>query len=299
MKVLVFGSFNIDHVYAMPHLPARGETLYCAGYEVHVGGKGLNQALALQKAGAQTVAAGKVGPDGAYLTDYLKAGGVDVSAVAVSDVPTGHTIIECDPDGQNQMILFGGANRAITEADCDAVLAAHGDAALLLTEYETSCVEPMLRKAKASGIRTAFNPSPFVEALRDFPYELVDCIVLNQSEGESITGERDPEAAARALHARNHGEVILTLGADGALYYDGTELVRAPAFRVNAVDTTGAGDTFTGYCLHALLCGADPRDALRIGQAAAAIEVTRPGAAETIPDRPQVEAFLQAQGNAI
>ncbi|MBQ6267607.1 MAG: ribokinase [Clostridia bacterium] len=296
MKVLVFGSFNIDHVYAMPHLPDRGETLYCKGYEVHVGGKGLNQALALQKAGATTVAAGKVGADGAYLTDYLKAGGVDISAVAVSDVPTGHTIIECDPDGQNQMILFGGANRVITEADCDAVLTAHGDAALLLTQYETSCVEPMLRKAQGAGIRTAFNPSPFVEALRDFPYELADCLVLNQSEGESITGETDPARIVRALHARNHGEIILTLGADGAIYYDGDALVQMPAYRVNAVDTTGAGDTFTGYCLQALLDGKSPQEALRIGQAAAAIEVTRPGAAETIPDRAQVEAFLQAQG---
>ncbi|MBR4727087.1 MAG: ribokinase [Clostridia bacterium] len=296
MKVLVFGSFNIDHVYAMPHLPDRGETLYCSGYEVHVGGKGLNQALALQKAGARTFAAGKVGPDGAYLTDYLKSGGVDVSAVAVSDVPTGHTIIECDPDGQNQMILFGGANRVITEADCDAVLAAHGDAALLLTEYETSCVEPMLRKAKAAGIRTAINPSPFVDALRDFPYELADCIVLNQSEGESITGETDPAQVVRALYARNHGEIILTLGAHGAIYYNGDALVQMPAYRVNAVDTTGAGDTFTGYCLQALLDGKSPQEALRIGQAAAAIEVTRPGAAETIPSRDQVEAFLQAQG---
>lgn len=293
MKVLVFGSFNIDHVYAVPHLPARGETLYCGGYEVHVGGKGLNQALALQKAGAATVAAGKVGPDGAYLTDYLRAQGVDCTGVALSDVPTGHTIIECDPDGQNQMILFGGANRAITEADCDAILATHGDAALLLMQYETSCVEVMLRKAHAAGLRTALNPSPFVEALHSFPYELVDCLVLNEFEGQSITGETAPAAVARALHARSGGEVILTLGADGALYYNGGELIRQPAFRVSAVDTTGAGDTFTGYCLHALLCGADPQDALRIGQAAAALEVTRAGAAETIPDRDAVAQFLR------
>ena len=132
MKILVFGSFNIDKVYSMPRLPERGETLYCRGYEVHVGGKGLNQALAFSYAGADVTAAGKVGRDGRYLTDYLEKNGIDISEIDFSGEYTGHTIIETDPEGQNQMILFGGANREITRDYCDALLAKHRDAALIL-----------------------------------------------------------------------------------------------------------------------------------------------------------------------
>ncbi len=294
MKILVFGSFNIDKVYFLPHLPEAGETLYCSRFETHVGGKGLNQALAFKKAGARVFAAGKVGrSDGAYLTDYLSAGDVDISAVCVGDGPTGHTIIEVDPNGLNQMILFGGANREIAPEDCDRILALHADADLILTEYETSCVEYMLKKAHEAGIKTAINPSPYVPAVRDLPYRYADIVILNESEGVSVTGETDPERIVRALHAMGGGEIILTLGADGAVYYNGTDLIRAPAFRTDAVDTTGAGDTFTGYCLYALLQGQPPENALRVGAAAAAIEVTRPGAAETIPEAWEVEEFLK------
>ncbi len=294
MKILVFGSFNIDRVYTLSHLPARGETLSCEKYEIHVGGKGLNQALAFRKAGAQVIAAGKIGADGTFLADYLEKEGVDVSFVDRTAAFSGHAVIEVDPDGQNQMVIFGGANREITPDYCDRLLAAHGDAALLLTQYETSCVDYMLARAKAAGIRTAMNPSPFTEALLDFPYENVDVLILNESEGAAISGETAPEKIARALQRMNRGEVVLTLGAAGAIYCDGARLVREPAMRAKAVDTTGAGDTFTGYSLFSLLSGADPRDALRTGAAASAIEVTRPGAAEAIPARAEVLRFLAA-----
>ena len=295
MKVLVFGSFNIDRVYTLARLPERGETLYCENYEIHVGGKGLNQALAFQKAGAQVVAAGKIGPDGAFLADHLRDNGVDVSAIDRTAAHSGHAVIEVDPEGQNQMVLFAGANREITKDYCDRLLAAHGDAALILAQCETSCVEYMLRRAKEAGVRTALNPSPFTEALKDFPYELADILILNEFEGTAITGETEPERAARELQRRNHGEVILTMGADGALFCNGPRMVREPALPAEAVDTTGAGDTFTGYCLHALLSGAAPREALHIGAAASAIEVTRPGAAEAIPTREEVLALLAEQ----
>ena len=293
MKILVFGSYNIDKVYSLPHLPERGEMLTSGSLETHVGGKGLNQALAFQQAGARVFAAGKIGPDGAFLVEHLKKAGVDVSAIDRTAAHSGHAVIEVDPRGQNQMVLFGGANREITEDYCDALLAAHRDAALLLTQYETSCVEYLLRRAKEAGVRTAMNPSPFTAALRDFPYELADILILNEAEAAAITGETDPEKAARELQKRNHGEVIVTMGADGALFCNGPRLIREPAVPAEAVDTTGAGDTFTGYCLHALLSGAAPREALRMGAAAAAIEVTRPGAAEAIPDRAEVLAALE------
>ena len=292
MKALVFGSYNIDKVYSLPHLPERGEMLACDALETHVGGKGLNQALALKKAGAEVVAAGMVGPDGDYLTGYLAQNGVDTAAVGVCGTPTGHAVIGIDPEGRNQMLIFGGANRAITEAYCDGVLAKHADARLLLTQYETSCVEYMLTRAHERGVLTAVNPSPYVDAVRQLPFDCVDYLILNEDEGRRMTGETKENAILSALSRMTGAAVILTLGERGSLYFDGARTVKAPAFAVNAIDTTGAGDTFTGYCLHALLSGRPPKEALTLGAAAAALAVTKKGAAETIPDRAEAEAFL-------
>jgi len=297
MKIVVFGSFNIDKVYSMPYLPDKGETLYCNGYEVHVGGKGLNQALAFRKAGAEVFAAGKVGKDGNYLTDYLSANGVDTSLIDFSGEYTGHTIIEVEPGGQNQMILFGGANREITKEYCDEILEKAGDADLILTQYETSCVEYMIEAAHKAGIPVAVNPSPYVREVDSLPYGCVDYIIANEFEGQSITGESDSEEIVKSLHALNKGKVILTLGDRGSVYYDGNTAVSVPAFNVNAVDTTGAGDTFTGYCLYHLLNGDNPEAALRIAAAASAVEVTQRGAAETIPDSDTVGEFLSKYGS--
>ena len=294
MKILVFGSYNIDKVYSLPHLPEKGEMLACDALETHVGGKGLNQALALQKAGAEVIAAGMVGPDGDYLTSYLSGSGVDVSCVGVCDTPTGHAVIGIDPQGRNQMLIFGGANRAITESYCDRVLERHADADLLLTQYETSCVEYMLKRSHEKGIRTAVNPSPYVDAVKKLPFDCVDILILNEDEGRRMTGKTDSNAMLRALYETVRGTVILTLGSRGSLYYDGSQTAEAPAFAVEAVDTTGAGDTFTGYCLYALLTGKTPQEALTVGSAAAALAVTRKGAAETIPDRKTAESFLRA-----
>ncbi len=293
MKILVFGSYNIDKVYSMPRLPEKGETLYCGGFEIHVGGKGLNQALAFSEAGADVSVGGKVGEDGRYLTDFLEKRRIDTSDIDFTGKHTGHTIIETDPEGQNQMILFGGANREITEEYCDALLNKHGGADLLLMQYETSCVEYMLEKAHSLGIKTALNPSPYVDEIKNLNFSQVDILILNEYEGKSITGEGDAESIVKALYKLGSSEIILTLGADGAVYYNGTDYVFAPAFKVNAVDTTGAGDTFTGYCLFELLSGNSPRDSMLTGCAASAIEVTKPGAAETIPARDEVLRFLE------
>ena len=295
MKALVFGSFNIDKVYFIPSLPEKGESVYCEKFETHVGGKGLNQALSLKKAGADVTVAGKVGPDGKFLTDYLAGNGLDISLIDNSGAATGHTIIEVDKNGQNQMILFGGANREIEKEYCDKILENDSEYDFLLTQYETSCVEYLLRKAHEKGLKTVFNPSPFVDELNTFPLEFVDCLILNEYEGKSLSERTDPEDIVRILQAHIHGTVVLTLGDKGAVFYDGKELVTAPAFKANAVDTTGAGDTFTGYFLEAYFSGESPYDALIKGAAASAIEVSLSGAAETIPDKEEVEEYLKKQ----
>lgn len=292
MKFLVFGSFNIDKVYLMSKLPEKGETLTCEKYEIHVGGKGLNQAVSLAKSGAEVYAAGQVGEDGKFLLDFLSSSGVNTELVKTTDTFTGHAVIEVDRDGQNQMILFPGANREITSDYCDAILENFSAGDLVLMQYETSQVEYMIEKAHEKGLLVALNPSPFVDALKIFDYSKVDYLILNESEGQCITGEKETEKVVEKL-LEVCGAVVLTLGGDGAVYADKNEYTFVPAFKVNAVDTTGAGDTFTGYFLNAILNGMKAENALRTASAASAIVVGKSGAAETIPSKEDVEKFLK------
>lgn len=296
MKYLVFGSMNIDKVYLMPSLPLQGQTLYCKNYEVHVGGKGLNQALALSKSGAEVYIGGAIGPDGMFLKDYLDKSAVHTEYLKVTDGFSGHTIIEVDADGQNQMILFAGANNEITAEDCDEMLSHFDKGDLILMQYETSMVEYMMEKAHEKGLTVAFNPSPFVDKLCGFDYSKVDILILNEHEGQSITGKTEPEKITRALRNKTMGgSIILTLGGDGAVFANDETYISVPAFHVPAVDTTGAGDTFTGFCLSALADGCCKRDALTLGCAASALVVQKAGAAETIPEREEVLSFLKTQ----
>ncbi len=292
MKAIVFGSLNIDKVYSLSHLPEKGETLSCGRYEIHVGGKGLNQSISLSNSGMEVYMAGQIGSDGIFLKEYLEKVGVNTSLIKVTDSFSGHAVIEVDPDGQNQMILFPGANRETTPDYCDEVLENFSKGDLILMQYETSQVEYMIEKAHEKGLVIALNPSPYVDKLKDFDYSRIDYLILNEYEGQSITGESDNGKVIEALCEKVGGAVIFTLGGDGAIYSDGKVTAKVPAFKVNAVDTTGAGDTFTGYILNSLMSGKAPEEALRFASAASAIAVTKAGAAETIPSLEQVNNFL-------
>ncbi|MBP9988964.1 MAG: ribokinase, partial [Ruminococcus sp.] len=292
MKFLVFGSLNIDKVYSLSRLPEKGETLSCEKYEIHVGGKGLNQAVALAKSGADVYCAGYVGKDGDFLVDFLNKSSVNTELIKKTDTFTGHAVIEVDSDGQNQMILFPGANREINRDYCDKVLENFSAGDLVLMQYETSQVEYMIKKAHSKGMLVALNPSPFVEELKDFDYSNVDFLILNESEGQSITGKTDTDDVINELKKLCGGAIVLTLGADGAIYADKNEKTFIPAFKVNAVDTTGAGDTFTGYFLNSVLSSNTAEQSLKTASAASAVVVGKSGAAETIPDMEQVKAFF-------
>lgn len=289
MKYLVFGSLNIDNVYSLNELPEKGEMVRCLNFEKHIGGKGLNQAIALKKAGADVKIAGRVGNDGKMLTDCLTENGVDTSLLAYDEGPTGHCIIEIDKNGKNQMIIFSGANQKITPDYCDRVLEELDEGDLILMQYETSSVEYMAKICRNKGVRVAFNPSPFVPELCSFPYEYVDYLILNDDEGKYITGKEKPEEITEDLLKRlNGGSVILTLGPEGAAYADESGFFTVPAVKVKAVDTTGAGDTFTGYFLKFLFETGDPAFSMKIASKAASIAVTKIGAAQTIPNRDEV-----------
>ena len=290
MKALVFGSLNIDHVYQLPHHLRPGETLASTSYRRTSGGKGLNQAVALARAGQQVCFAGGIGEDGLFLRDALLADGVDVSHLQVLDVPTGHAIIHVDAEGGNAIVLYGGANRCVTDDMISRTLDAFAPGDLVLLQNEINLVPEIIRAAHERGLRVALNPSPASPDMKNWPLEMVDYLLLNEVEGHDLTGCTDPDAILDALLASYPAcRMVLTLGADGSVYADSTQRVRQAIFPVKAVDTTAAGDTFTGYFLQGILSGASPAEALRRASRAASIAVSRPGASASIPTADEVQ----------
>jgi len=305
MRILDLGSLNVDYVYRVDSFLAPGETKAALSRAVHAGGKGLNQSVALARAGAQVFHAGKLGQGGDILRETLSEAGVDISLLRRSDLPTGHTFIQVDAAGQNCILLYGGANRDLSREDIESFLAPFGPGDLVLLQNEINEVALAMRLAKERGLQIAFNPSPMEESVRNYPIELVDFFILNEVEAFSLTADRgtDPENAIAALLQRSpNAAVVLTLGAEGSIYARGGlgdrprsgERIRQAAYRVQAQDTTAAGDTFTGYFLAALAEGQTPAAALDLASKAAAICVTRRGAAPSIPSRAEVEAFAPA-----
>ena len=284
MKLLVFGSLNIDHTYQLPHLVREGETLSSSTYARNEGGKGFNQAAALAKAGQKVHFAGAIGQDGLFLKEYLVNLGINVSCIPVLAVPTGHAIIQINAQGSNSIILYGGANQAITEAQIDQVLAQFEQGDYLLMQNEISLGEQILRKAHQKGMHVILNPSPISPELLTWPFELVDWLILNEIEGTDLTGQTEPEAIVSTLiEERRVPHVVLTLGEKGAVYASGAERIYQAAIPANVVDTTAAGDTFTGYFFASVLSGKSPAEALLRAAAASSLAISQQGAAKSIP----------------
>ncbi len=296
MKLLVFGSLNIDDVYRLPHLVREGETLASTAYARSEGGKGFNQAVALAKAGQAVCFAGATGHDGLFLQEYLQELGVSTGDLSVLDVPTGHAIIQVDAQGKNCIILFGGANQQITPEMIDDVLSHYAPGDYLLMQNEISHGGSLLRKAAERGLHVILNPSPISKALLHWPLELVDWFILNEIEGRDLTGETAPDAILDALLKRYPAaHIVLTLGAEGAVYADAAQRHHQAVIPAAAVDTTAAGDTFTGYFLAAMLGGQSVQEALRRAAHAASITVSRPGAGRSIPLAEEVQRHMDGR----
>lgn len=294
MKLLDFGSLNIDHTYQLPHLVRPGETLASDSYHKSEGGKGFNQAVALAKAGQEVYLAGAIGQDGLFLRDYLQELGVHTEHLCVLDAPTGHAMIQLDTEGQNCIILFGGTNGMITEAMIDEVLADFGAGDYLLLQNEISHVDSIICAAHAKGMHIILNPSPMSPELLTWPLELVEWFILNEIEGADITGKTQPEEMLDELLRRYPAcHVVLTLGERGSVYADATQRIAQSIVTAHTVDTTAAGDTFTGYFIHALLQGEAIQQALKTAACASAITVSRPGAGRSIPAAEEVQAAMK------
>ena len=299
MSILVFGSLNIDHVYQVEHLVRPGETLPSTEYRRFQGGKGANQSVALARAGADVFHAGRIGPEGLWLRDAIAAEGVNVTHVGLDNQPTGHAIIQVDSAGENSILLYGGANLTVTSDDAHYVLSHFGEGDWLLLQNEISALPAILREASERELTVAFNPAPMTPEVLSYPLDGVSLFVVNQTEGAALAEIEDasPETVVGALQARfPDAAILLTLGGDGSLYSRGGERIRTPAQAVAAVDTTAAGDTFTGYFLAELLAGESVGQALSLASRAAALCVTRPGAADSIPQRSEIEEDSSTSG---
>lgn len=301
MRFLNFGSLNIDNVYSVDHFVRAGETLSAGDLQLFCGGKGLNQSIALKRSGLDVYHAGAVGTDGQMLLELLEENGISTEFIVRKDCPTGHAIIQNDKNGQNCIMLYGGANQSLTREDVDAVLDKFDAGDFILLQNEINQMAYIMECAHAKGMKLILNPSPADEKILEYPVAFVDYLILNEIEirelYRAITGE-DSSAIEKEVDLLDafigrfpEMKIIMTLGSQGSVYKDKNKLVRQAAYRVRAVDTTAAGDTFTGYLFGSLLSGQPVEAAMEMASRASAMAVMTKGAAPSIPWRSEVERF--------
>jgi ribokinase len=295
MKICCFGSLNIDMVFAVEAFVKPKETIQSRNMSLYAGGKGLNQAVALRKAGVEVMMAGSVGKDGGLLLGACDRNGIDRRMVREVPTSTGIAVIQVDSNGENCIILHDGANRKNDQPFIDQVLSSLDRGDYLVLQNEIGNLEYLIRQAKRKGMVIFFNPSPIDEAILHLPLELCDYIVLNEVEAGVLTGETESDRMLSVLLEKYHdSRVILTLGSKGVMYGYKDVMNTKPAIPVHAVDTTGAGDAFTGYLIAMLSKGADLEAAIDIAVKAAGISVTRPGSSDSIPYLAEVLKYRDA-----
>ncbi len=298
MKVLNLGSLNIDKTYFVNQFVQPKETIKALAYEQHCGGKGLNQTVALLRAGADAYHAGMVGKDGQVLLDILKGFGACTDYIKMTEGTSGHAIIQVDESGQNNIIISGGANDQVDQEYILSVLEHFGQGDMILLQNEITNVNFAIEKAKEKGLVVAFNPSPVNESLYTYSLQKVDYFLVNEVEAGMLAGtdSEKPEDMIDALKQKfPDAGFVITLGEKGAYFVKKDVTVFQKAYTVDTVDTTGAGDTFCGYFIAGLAEGMGWEEILSRSSAAAAIAVSRKGAAEGVPAHEEVEAFLKAR----
>lgn len=301
MKILCFGSLNLDKVYRVPYFVRSGETLASSTLNEFCGGKGLNQSIALARAGAKVYHAGCVGAsDGGVLLETLRNAGADVSMIRQLACPTGHAIIQVDATGQNCILLYGGANQQVSCEQIDSTLSHFQEGDILVLQNEISNLRYLIEQAAQRKMVIVLNPSPMTDAIRALPLHLVSYFMLNEVEARDLCGESaaDEDYLDRLLALYPSSRIVLTLGSRGCIYRDADQQIRFPACRVQAVDTTAAGDTFTGFFVAGIAAGASIRDSLSLSTRAAAISVSRAGASTSIPTREEVLQFPEPVSGA-
>jgi len=295
VTVFNFGSINIDYVYRVPHLVQAGETLASQSLNVVLGGKGANQSVALARAGCAVVHIGRLSSADAWAGDQLHDFGVDTGALEFIDTASGHAIIQVDDNGENSIVLHGGANQSFDLAALQKLLEPAKPGDWLLIQNECSGLEHVFQIAQNRQLNIAFNPAPMTPAVAQLPLQQCKLLFVNEVEAAQLTGKQEQAHIIEALAERYpETTIVLTLGSKGASLIDGTSTTTVAAPTVDVVDTTGAGDTFVGYYLASVIAGQSAEEALQTACAAGALAVTVAGATPSIPDQATVARFIQA-----
>lgn len=299
MKVLNFGSLNLDNVYKTDHFVLAGETISAESVTINAGGKGLNQSIALAKAGSEVYHAGCLGKGGEMLRETLEANGVNTSLLKTVEELQGNAMIQVNKEGENCIILFGGSNRCIDKKQIDETIRGFDYGDFIILQNEVNCLKEIVDSASNYGLRVVLNPSPFDFALNTIDWSKLDWVILNEVEAQNLAEDflyqedldvsDNPALFWEAVHDKWPDlKVVLTLGSHGAWAFTSKEKVFQPAFKVKAVDTTAAGDTFTGYFFASLMQGKPLSECMRLAAKASSIAVCRHGAASSIPEASEV-----------
>ncbi len=300
MKIINFGSCNIDHVYSLQHIVSPGETVSAEGLTEHSGGKGLNQSIAAAVAGGDVYHIGNIGKDGLFLKDLLDKSGVNTRLLNVDDERTGHAIIQLDESGENCIIVCQGANGLITEKQIDNAVNSFCAGDICMLQNEIPKTDYIINAAHKKGMTVIWNPSPFNDKINRESISLCDYVILNSTEGKELAGLDGADEILKQLTADypNTG-FVLTLGSKGSIFGRGESRINQEAFRAKPVDTTGAGDTFAGYFAAALSKGYEIKVAMTYASAAAAIATEALGAANSIPPLEKVQERIKNQKKLI
>ena len=294
MKILNFGSCNIDMVYSVDHIVNAGETIHTKKLDFFAGGKGLNQSIAAARAGAKVYHAGCLGYDGQMLEEILVDSGVDITFLKKVNEKNGHAVIQVDENGENCIFLFGGSNEMIEKEDVDFVLSHFEKGDILLLQNEINNLAYIIKQAHKRGMQIVLNPSPFDDAIKKIDLNLITYLILNKIEAQGFSGKETPETFLEFVEKNYPNlKIVLTLGKRGCIYFDSEQTHFHPSFKVTAVDTTAAGDTFTGYFVSVVANGHSYYHAIKTASCASALAVSKPGAAPSIPLKEDVcEALL-------
>ena len=285
MKILNFGSINKDFVYLVENFVQSGQTISSKKYEVFLGGKGLNQSVALAHSGANIYHAGCINKNDESIIIQLNKWGVNTDNIIKVEDPTGHAIIQVNDNGENSIIIHGGANHSISSEQIENTLNKFKSGDILVLQNEINKIEEIINRGYEIGMKIFLNPAPFTKEIINYPLQKLDTLIFNESEGFGLSsGEQDKTKILKYLSKKYPStKLLLTLGKKGSIYIYNNKVIEIPANKVNSVDTTAAGDTYIGYFISSYYKNNEVKESMEIASKAASISTTKMGGAISIP----------------
>ena len=292
MKILNFGSVNIDLNFKVDHIVRPGETISSINFSQSPGGKGLNQSIALSNVNNNIYHAGKYGQDGEFIKKILEDNGVNTKFLEKSQKNTGNALIQIDKNGENSIVLYKGANYDIDENFVDKVLENFSKGDCLVLQNEISSLKYVIEKAYNKKMKICLNPSPINEVIFDLDLSKLDFLILNETEAKDISKHSNKDEIIKFFRKTYPNlKIILTLGSKGSIYFDKNQLIKQKPYLVKAIDTTGAGDTFMGYFVCLYFAGNSIANSLNLASKASALACTKNGSQDSIPDLKDLKNF--------